>query len=466
MTDTTMTDTNLSRRWFITTALTAAGGFALGIGIGGPAQAASLAVRPWGDDAKRYPGEVNAWVVIEPDDTVIIRYGRAEMGQGSFTALPQILTEELECDWAFVKPEYASANRNLRENKVYGSLSTGGSRAVRETGGLVQQAGASARERLIAAAAKRWNVPASECAAAMSKVTHKPTGRTFRFGELAGEAAAIKLDKEPVLKRPDQYKFIGRRLARLDVPLKINGSAKYGIDLDVPGMVRAAIIKCPVFGGTVKSVDESAIAGRRGVLQVVKLNNAVAVVADRYFRAQAALKALPIEWEVGAAGSTDSVQFRKAYLDALDQKGAEARHDGNVDAAMPGAAKVIEATYDAPIIAHAPMEPLNAIAHVQADRVDVWVGTQNADQALAFAAQASGVRPADVYTHTPFSGGAFGRRLGPDEVAQAVAISKAVGKPVKLIWTREEELRQGRYRTQAAIRFKAGFAAGGTANVA
>jgi isoquinoline 1-oxidoreductase subunit beta len=454
---------NLSRRSFITTTLTAAGGFALGIGIGESAEAASLSVRPWGDEAARYPGEINAWVVINPDDSVIIRYGRAEMGQGSFTALPQILTEELECDWAHVKPEYASANRNLRDNKVYGSLSTGGSRAVRETGQMVQQAGASARERLIAAAAKRWNVSAQDCAAAMSKVTHKPTGRTFRFGELAAEAAAIKLDKEPAIKTPDQFKFIGQRIARLDVPLKINGTAMYGIDLAVPEMVQAAIIACPVFGGTVKSVDERPIAGRRGNLQVVKLKDAVAVVGDRYFRAKAALDALVIEWEVGAAGATDSVQFRKAYIDALDQKGAVARHDGNVDAAMPTAAKVIEATYDVPIIAHAPMEPLNAIAHVQADRVDVWVGTQNADLALTFAAQASGVKPESVFIHNTFSGGGFGRRLRPDEVAQAVAVAKAIGKPVKLIWSREEEIRQGRYRTQAAIRFKAGFAADGTA---
>jgi isoquinoline 1-oxidoreductase beta subunit len=454
---------NLSRRSFITTAVTAAGGFALGVGIGDTAEAATLSVRPWGDEAARYPGEINAWVVINPDDSVIIRYGRAEMGQGSFTALPQILTEELECDWAFVKPEYASANRNHRHNKVYGSLSTGGSRAVRETGEMVQQAGASARERLIAAAAKRWNVPAQDCAAAMSKVTHKPTGRTFRFGELAAEAAAIKLDKEPAIKTPAQFKFIGQRIARLDVPLKINGTAMYGIDLAVPDMVQAAIIACPVFGGTVKSVDERAIAGRRGILQVVKLKDAVAVVADRYFRAQAALDKLAIEWEVGAAGATDSAQFRKAYIDALDQKGADARHDGNVDAAMPTAAKVIEATYDVPIIAHAPMEPLNAIAHVQADRVDVWVGTQNADAALAFAAQASGVKPENVFIHNTFSGGGFGRRLRPDEVAQAVAVAKAIGKPVKLIWSREEEIRQGRYRTQAAIRFKAGFAADGTA---
>src|SRR5499426_2680264 len=337
---------NLSRRSFITTAVTAAGGFALGVGIGEPAEAATLSVRPWGNDAARYPGEINAWVVINPDDSVIIRYGRAEMGQGSFTALPQILTEELECDWALVKPEYASANRNLRDNKVYGSLSTGGSRAVRETGEMVQQAGASARERLIAAAAKRWNVPAADCAAAMSKVTHTPTGRTFRFGELAVEAVAIKLDKEPALKRPDQYKFIGRRLERLDIPLKINGTAKYGIDLEVPDMVRAAIIKSPVFGGTVKSVDESAIKSRRGGVQVVKLTNAVAVVADRYYRAQTALNALKIEWDVGAAGTTNSTQFRKAYIDALNEKGAEARHDGNVDTAFASAAKTIEATYD------------------------------------------------------------------------------------------------------------------------
>lgn len=457
-----MLESTVSRRQFVVTALTAAGGFALGVGLT-PADAASLSVRPWNDDSVTTPGEINAWVVIEPDDTVIIRYGRAEMGQGSFTALPQILAEELECDWAFVKPEYASANRNVRENKVYGSLSTGGSRAVRETGVIVQQAGASARERLIAAAAKRWSAPASECFAELSRVHHKPTGRTFRFGELAMEAAAIKLDHEPALKRPDEYKLIGRRLARLDVPLKINGTAKYGIDLEVPGMVRAAIIKCPVFGGTVKSVNESAIASRRGVLQVVKLKDAVAVVADRYYRAQSALNALPIEWETGPAGTTSSAQFRKAYLDALDQKGVEARHDGDVDAAMPKAAKTIEATYDVPIIAHAPMEPLNAIAHVQANRVDVWVGTQNADLALTYAAQASGMKPEDVYIHNTFSGGGFGRRLGPDEVAQAVAVSKAVGKPVKLLWNREEEIRQGRYRTQAAIRFKAGFAADGTA---
>ncbi len=291
---------------------------------------------------------------------------------------------------------------------------------------------------------------------------HKASGRSFRYGELAGEAAQIKLDKEPAIKTPEQYTFIPRSMDRIDIPLKINGTAVYGIDIKVPDMVHAAIMACPVFGGTLASADELAILGRRGILQVVKLQDAVAVIADRYHRAKAALEKLPIRWDTGPAAATDSAQFKKLYLAALDRKGAVARHDGNVDAAMPAAAKVVEATYDVPIITHAPMEPLNATAHVQGDRVDVWVGTQNADLALQFAAQASGVKPENVFIHNTFSGGGFGRRLRPDEVAQAVAVSKAIGKPVKLIWTREEEMRHGRYRTQAAIRFRAGFAADGT----
>jgi isoquinoline 1-oxidoreductase beta subunit len=284
----------------------------------------------------------------------------------------------------------------------------------------------------------------------------------LRYGELANEAALIKLDKEPAIKTPDQYKLMGKSMPRLDIPMKINGTAIYGIDIKVPDMVHAAITACPVFGGKLKSVDDSKIVGQRGVVQVVKLPNAVAVVADRYWRAKAALDKLVTEWEFGAGAGTDSAQFRKDYVAALDQSGAVARNDGDVDKAMPAAAKVVEATYDVPIIAHAPMEPLNATAHVTADRVDVWVGTQNADLALQVAAQASGVKPENVYIHNTFSGGGFGRRLRPDEVGQAVEISKAIGKPVKMLWSREEEIRQDRYRTQAAIRFKAGFGADGT----
>jgi isoquinoline 1-oxidoreductase subunit beta len=450
-----------SRRQFIVTTLTASGAFALGIAAPDLAEAARLSERPWGDEAA-HPGEINAWIMIEPDDTVIIRYGRAEMGQGSFTALPMIVTEELECDWANVKAEYASANRNFREKQVYGNLGTGGSRAVRETRQMLQQAGASARERLIAAAARRWGVSPGECVAELSKVTHQPSGRVLRYGELAQGAAQITLDKEPAIKTPDQYKLMGKSTARLDIPMKVNGTAVYGIDINVPDMVHAAITACPVFGGKLKSVDDSKIKGARGVIQIVGLTNAVAVVADRYWRAKAALDKLAIEWDLGSGAGTGSAQFREDYIAALGQPGAVARSDGDVDQTMAVAAKIIDVTYEVPIIAHAPMEPLNATAYVTTDRADVWVGTQNADLALQVAAQAAGLKPENVYIHNTFSGGGFGRRLRPDEVGQAVMVSKAINKPVKLLWSREEEIRQDRYRTQAAIRFKAGFDANGT----
>lgn len=457
--------TGVSRRQFIVTALTATGGFALGVADPGAACSATLSTTPWSDESA-HAGEVNAWIVIEPDDTVIIRYPRSEMGQGSFTALPMIVTEELECDWAKVKPEYASANRNLR-NRVYGSLSTGGSRAVRENRVILQQAGASARERLIAAAARRWGVAPAACTAQMSTVTHQPTGRTLRYGELAQEAAAIRLDREPEIRTPDQYKLIGTSMPRLDIQMKVNGTAVYGIDIKVPDAVHAAIMACPVFGGTLAGADETAVLGQRGVIQVVKLRDAVAVIADRYWRAKAALEKLPVRWDFGAAAATDSGQFRKTYRDALDKPGAVARQDGDVDAAMPGAARVFEAVYEVPVISHAQMEPLNCTAHVKTgngavSRVDVWVGTQNADLALQMAATAAGARPQDVFIHNTFSGGGFGRRLRPDEVAQAVTISRMIGRPVKLIWTREEDMRHGRYRTQAAIRLRAGLAADGS----
>jgi isoquinoline 1-oxidoreductase beta subunit len=449
-----------SRRQFLITVLTAGGGFALGAAIPGLGHSATPATEPWSKETSS-AGEVNAWIVIEPDDTVIIRYARAEMGQGSFTALPMILAEELECDWEKVKVEFASANRNLREHRVYRQMSTGGSRAVRDSRPYLQRAAASARERLIAAAARRWGVPPSECTAEQSLVRQKASGRSLRYGELAAEAATVTLAHEPRLKTPDEFRLIGQSIPRLDVLPKINGSAIYGIDVEVPGMVRAAITACPVFGGKLRSVDESAIVGMRGVLRIVKLPNAVAVIADRYWRAREALARLPIEWDVGAAGAADCAQFRKAYLDALDGKGVVARQEGNVDAVLAQAANVIEAVYEVPHVAHAPMEPLNCVAQVKADRVDVWIGTQDADRALELAAHASGVKPENVHIHNTFAGGGFGRRLHNDELVQAVRLARIVGKPVKLIWSREEDMRQGRYRPQAAIRFRSALGADG-----
>ena len=457
------TASTLSRRHFILTAATAAGGFAIGIGaVPRAAHAATVPGQPWNDDNAYAANEIDAWIAIDPDDSILIRYQRSEMGQGSMTALPMMITEELQCDWSKVRIEYASANRNLRENKVYGPMVSAGSRTVRGSQKLVQQVGASARERLIAAAAARWNVPASECSAAQSVVTHTPSGRTLRYGELAADAAKITLSGEPAIKTPAQFTFIPRPMPRIDVPHKTDGSAKFGMDAQVPGMVFAAITACPVPGGRLKSVDESVLNGAPGIVGVVKLDNAVAVVAtDTYWRAKRALSRLQPEWDVGAAGEVDSDKLSRDFRTALDAPMLTARNDGNVDAAFPGAAKTFEAIYETPYLSHSPMEPMNATVNLQADRLDVWVGTQAADEALEAAAKASGLKPEQVYVHNGFVGGGFGRRDASDEIKQAIAIGKAVQRPVKLVWSREEDTRQDKFRPHAVVGFKAGVDADG-----
>jgi isoquinoline 1-oxidoreductase subunit beta len=453
----TRATSTLSRRHFILTATSAAGGLIIGIGAApDPAEAATVVAQPWNDDDAYAANEIDAWIAIDPDDSILIRYQRSEMGQGSMTALPMIVTEELHCDWSKVRIEYASPNRNIRENKVYGDMFSNGSRSVRASQKRMQQVGASARERLIAAAAARWNVPATECTAASSVVTHEPSGRTLRFGELAGDAAKVALAQEPTIKTPDKFTFIPRPTPRVDVVHKIDGSAKFGIDAQVPGMVFAAINACPVPGGTLKSVDESTLTGAPGVLQVVRLPNAVAVVATgSYWRAKQALARLQPEWDVGEAGTVDSEQLSKTFRAALDEPMLTARNDGDVDQAMSGAVKTFEAIYETPYLSHSPMEPMNATVNLQPDRLDVWVGTQAADEALEAAARFSGLKPEQVYVHNAFVGGGFGRRDASDEIGQAIAIAKVVKRPVKLVWTREEDTRQDKFRPHAVVAFKA-----------
>src|SRR5580704_3356394 len=309
----------LTRRHFIITAATAAGGFAIGIGAAPrAAEAATVVAQPWNDDNAYAANEVDAWIAIDPDDSIVIRYQRSEMGQGSMTALPMIIAEELQCDWSKVRIEYASPNRNHRENKVYGPMNSNGSRSVRGSQKMMQQVGASARERLIAAAAAQWNVPASECKVANSVVSHAASGRTVNYGALASAAAQIKLAGEPAIKKPAQFTFIGKPQPRIDVVHKVNGSAKFGIDAQVPGMVFAAITACPVPGGKLKNVDETVLAGAPGILQVVKLEHAVAVVAtESFWRAKRALSRLQPEWDVGTAGKVDSEQLSKQFRAAL-----------------------------------------------------------------------------------------------------------------------------------------------------
>ena len=452
--------TSVTRRQFVVTAASAAGGLAISVACPGLADAASIAAQPFGPETAA-PNEINAFLVIDPDGGILIRSPHNEMGQGAITALPMIVAEELECDWAKVKVEYASSARNLRDHNVYGDMVTAGSRGVRTTWQMLLQAGASARERLIAAAAQRWKVPAAECEAANSKVVHKASGRSLDYGALAADAAKIKLDKEPAIRTPEQFKLIGKALPRLDTPLKINGAAKFAIDTQLPGMVYAAIAACPVFGGKLRSVDDTPVKGRRGVLEVVKLDNAVAVVADRFWRAKEALALLKPEWDVGPAGKTDSAQFAKLYRDSLDGPMVSARNDGNVDAVFAKGGKIVEALYEAPHLAHATMEPLNATVHLQADKLEVWLGTQAPMGTIQQAAAASGFRPEQITIHNCFLGGGFGRRTANDEMRQAILVAKQIGKPVKLVWTREEDMTQDRYRPQAAVRLKAALGADG-----
>ena len=460
----------IDRRRFIVTSLSAAGGMAIGIALPGRSEAMMLGSQPWDKEALAGSNEINAWIVIDPDDTITIRVAKQEMGQGSLTAMPMIVAEELGCDWSKVKAEYASINRNVREKGVYKSFSTGGSSSVRGSRIYLQQAGASARVRLIEAAARRWKVPGAECEAANSKVTHKASGRSLNYGALAADAAKIALDKEPAIKTPDQYTLIGAPLPRLDIPAKVTGKATYGIDVRVPDMLYAAVVTCPVPGGTLASYDAKSIAGRRGIKALVPVpkvlsgpNNVVAplsemagiaVVADSFWRAKQAAEALVVEWNYGSGLGTDSAGYRKDYRGALDGPSKNAKTVGDVGAAI-AAGKPMEALYEVPYLAHATMEPLNCTAHVQADRVDVWLGTQAPDWSIASAAVAAGVPQEQVYVHNCFLGGGFGRRGGEDELIQAVVASKAVGKPVKLVWTREEDMRRDRYRPQAAIRFRA-----------
>jgi isoquinoline 1-oxidoreductase beta subunit len=446
----------VNRREFILTALSAAGGLMIGIGTArGSADAAAISAQPWTDN-EYAPHEIDAWIAIDPDDSILIRYQRSEMGQGSMTALPMMITEELQCDWSKVRIEYASANRSVREKRVYGDMFSHGSMSVRQSQKLMQQVGASARERLIAAAAARWHVPASECTAAQSVVTHRPSGRTLRYGELAAEAAKVKLAKEPAIKTPAQFTFLPRPMPRVDLVHKTDGSAKFGIDAQVPGMVFASISACPVRGGKLKSVDESVLSGVPGIVRVVKLEDAVAVVAtDSFWRAKRALSRLQPEWDVGAAGSVDSTQLSAQFRAALTDRMVVARNDGDVDKAMSGAANTFEAIYETPYLSHSPMEPMNATVNLQPDRLDVWVGTQDAEAALGAAARVSGLKPEQVHIHNAFLGGGFGRRDANDDIAQAIAIAKVVNRPVKLIWTREEDTRQDRFRPHAVVAFKA-----------
>ena len=437
----------MNRRTFVVSAAALGGGLALGMDIPlGPKVVRAADGSP----------EVTAWVVIRPDDTVVIRIARSEMGQGTMTGLAQLVAEELECDWSKVTTEFPTPGQNLARNRVWGDFFTAGSRGIRQSNDYVRKAGATARAMLIQAAANEWKVPAQECSASASVITHKPSGRTTTFGKVAEAAAKIEPPKEVTLKDPKDWKIAGKPLKRLDTAPKLTGEHVYGIDLKLPGMLCAAIKDTPVFGGKLTSFDASKVTGMNGVKHVVKVgDSAVAVVAERWWQAKTALDALPATWDEGPNAKVSSASIAEFVKSGLDAEQAfVGNENGNAKQAIANAAKKVEAVYAVPYQNHATMEPMNATALYTADRCETWVPTQVAEQTLASVSEASGLPIEKCEVHKLPLGGGFGRRTANDFVAQAIAIAKQIpGTPVKLIWTREEDMTHGRYHpiTQAKM---------------
>ena len=435
----------------------AGGGLALGFDLGGgPAWAQGAA-----------GAEVNAWVVVKPDDTCVIRIARSEMGQGTHTGLAQLVAEELQCDWSKIAIEPITAGRNLARQRVWGDMSTGGSRGIRGSQDYVRRGGAAARTMLLQAAADEWKVPASELTVADGVITHKASGRSTSYGKVAAAAAQLTPPdpKSIKLKDPKDWTIAGKPMKRLDTAAKLNGSKVYAVDVRLPGMLSAAVKDCPVYGGKLKSFDEAKIAGMPGVRRVVQVSDsAVAVVADTWWRAKKGLDALPIIWDEGPNASVSSASIAEHLKEGLTATATNGeRQNGDAVKAIAGAAKRIEAVYSTPFLAHACMETMNATVRLGADRAEVWVPTQNAEASLAALSEASGL-PLDkceVYAHD--LGGGFGRRGGTqDYVTKAVAVAKHFpGIPVKLIWSREEDMAHDFFRPISQCRLTAGLDASG-----
>jgi len=449
----------LSRRSFIVASAAASGGLAVGLRVPfgiSPAVAASDAAT-----------EVNVWVAIKPDDTCVIRIARSEMGQGTLTGLAQLVAEELECDWSKVTTEQVTPGANLARKRAWGEMGTGGSRGIRTSQDYVRRGGAAARMLLLQAAADEWKVPLTELTVSQGVITHAASGRSTTYGKVATAAAKLAAPdpKSIKLKDPKDWKIAGKPLKRLDTADKLDGSKVYAIDVKLPGMLCAAIKDCPVFGGKLKSYDDTKVAGMPGVRRVVKVKEtAVAVVADTWWRAKTALAALPITWDEGTAAAQSDATVAEHLKEGLAAAATNGdRQNGNAPQAIAAAAKKVEAVYGTPFLSHACMEVMNATVRLAGDKAEVWVPTQNAEASLAALAEASGIPLANCEVHRHDLGGGFGRRGGTqDYVHQAVAIAKEFpGIPIKLIWSREEDQAHDFYRPISQCRLSAGLDADG-----
>jgi isoquinoline 1-oxidoreductase beta subunit len=503
--------TEMDRREFLATTAAVGGGMVLGFWLpSGSAEAAgttsaTVAAEPWYRDAT--VPEVNAWVAIGPDDTVTIRIGQTEIGTGVLTCNAMIIADELQCDWSKVRTEYASANRDFKEKApewtlkvpgngaqdpggaepamlrgqdgVYRRMKIDSSGNVREGRYYLQQAGAEARERLLLAAATEWGVPVSELVAKNSVITHAKSKRRTTYGAIAGKAAQTKLPDPSAIKikLPNQYTLIGTEQKNCDIPLKVTGEAIYAPDIRLPGMLYATAKSCPVWGGDVKSYNFDAIKHMPDVHSVVRLPlnpitrdldgrllaGGVAVVADSWWHAKTALDALPIEWDYGPDAKTSSASLLEEHVALFKQPGEKITDDGDVDGGLSRAAKIVEATYTVPYSPRARMEPGNAVVLVTDSRVDIWTGDQDPQLRLRDAAKITSVRPENVHVHTTFLGGGYGNNGNGPQCEHAVLVANSVrGRPVKTMWTREEDWGSGtKYRPMGVCHFKAGLDAAG-----
>jgi len=405
----------------------------------------------------------NQWLKIDRDGIVTITNSVPEMGQGSMTTMPMIVADELDADWGKIKVEQAPANPALYANPVTKTQSYGGSRGVRDHLEMWRKAGAAARTMLKQAAAQEWGVPESEVDTEPGTVIHRPSGRKLMYGQLVDRAAQLPVPQDPKLKTKDQFRYIGKEgIARLDIPLKTDGKAIYGIDVKVPGAQVGSIERCPVFGGKVETFDASAANAIKGVSHVVQVTNGIAVVGDSFWSVMKGRRALKVKWNEGPLANLSSAEITRGYQDLAKQPGQVARKEGDAEKVLGGGGKVIEAVYQVPFLEHACMEPMNCTASVKADRCEVWVPTQNPGGHQALAAKITGLPLEKVTINTTLLGGGFGRRGEPDFVTDAVETSKAIGGPVKIIWTREDDLQHGFYRPATYNVFKAALDAQGT----
>jgi isoquinoline 1-oxidoreductase beta subunit len=448
--------TKLSRRAFLLSSAAVGGGLAIGVNPFGGVSVVRA--------AEGVP-EIGAWVVIRPDETIVIRIARSEMGQGTLTGLAQMVAEELECDWNKVSWEYPTPGQSVARKRVWGDFGTVGSRGIRLSQDYVRKGGAAARIMLVQAAADQWKVPASECTASRGVITHKASGRKTTYGKVAQAAAKLEVPKDVPLKDPKDWKVIGKPLKRLDTADKLTGKQVYGADLKLPGMLNAAIKDSPVFGGKIRNVDAAKAESMPGVKKVVRVGeSAVAVVADTWWHAKSALEAVKVEWDNGPSAYIDSAAIDKMLQAGLESEQAFVHNQrGDVTAAVAGAAKKIEVIYDYPFQNHATMEPMNATARYAPDRCEVWCPTQNGEAALATASSASGLPLEKCEVYKLHLGGGFGRRGAiHDFVRQAVLIAKELpGTPVKLLWTREEDMQHGMYHPVMKAKLTGALDAGG-----